>query len=104
MYFFYPETKDRNLESIEALFSPKSPFCSAMERSDRENGDVSAKDGGKEAAKRRISVLSVESEKGGGRVRWRCDLLCLYLSSYGELKLRMCFCGTYIIFIVMSTL
>jgi hypothetical protein len=33
VYFFYSETKDRSLESIEALFSSTSSFYWAMERS-----------------------------------------------------------------------
>ncbi|KAL7424631.1 hypothetical protein Q5752_000315 [Cryptotrichosporon argae] len=44
VYFFYPETKDRSLESINILFIPNSPFNSAAEKSWREhhNGDVLA--------------------------------------------------------------
>jgi hypothetical protein len=63
VYFFYPETKDRSLESIEALFSSSSPFYSAMETSYRENGDVIAMKGGREEVERRVSVISIKSEK-----------------------------------------
>jgi sugar porter (SP) family MFS transporter len=61
IYFFYPETKDRSLESIEALFSSSSPFYSAMERSYREYGDVIALKGGREEVERRVSVISIKS-------------------------------------------
>ena len=40
IFFFYPETKDRSLESIEAMFTPKSPFHSKMEEAYRNAGDV----------------------------------------------------------------
>lgn len=42
VYFFYPETSDRSLESIDAMFSTRSPFHSAMEKAYRDagNGDV----------------------------------------------------------------
>ena len=42
VYFFYPETADRSLESIGALFIPDSPFNSAMEKSYQENGTIVA--------------------------------------------------------------
>jgi hypothetical protein len=42
VYFFYPETADRSLESIEAMFSSKSPFYSKMEAAYRAEGDVLA--------------------------------------------------------------
>ncbi|KAH8786787.1 general substrate transporter [Hyaloscypha sp. PMI_1271] len=42
VYFFYPETADRSLESIEAMFSSKSPFYSKMEQAYRAEGDVLA--------------------------------------------------------------
>lgn len=35
VFLFYPETKDRSLESIEAMFSSRSPFYPAMERAYR---------------------------------------------------------------------
>ena len=42
VFFFYPETKDRSLESINLLFIPDSPFNSAAERSWKEHngGDI----------------------------------------------------------------
>lgn len=64
VFLFYPETKDRSLESIEALFITKSPFYWAMEKSYRENGDVLAARGGREAVERKMSVISIHSEKG----------------------------------------
>lgn len=44
VYFFYPETKDRSLESIDAMFSTSSPFYAKMEAAYRAagNGDVLA--------------------------------------------------------------
>lgn len=36
VYFLYPETAGRSLESIDALFSTKSPFYRAQERAYRE--------------------------------------------------------------------
>ncbi len=36
----YPETADRSLESIDALFSTNRPFNWDMERAYREHGDV----------------------------------------------------------------
>ncbi|KAN0113175.1 putative MFS sugar transporter [Hyaloscypha variabilis] len=42
VYFFYPETADRSLESIEAMFSSKSPFYSKMEQAYKAEGDVLA--------------------------------------------------------------
>lgn len=42
IFCFCPETADRSLESIDAMFSTRSPFHNAMERAYREagNGDV----------------------------------------------------------------
>ncbi|CAK7232214.1 hypothetical protein SCUCBS95973_008185 [Sporothrix curviconia] len=42
VYLFYPETADRSLESIDALFSTSSPFNWNMEKAYREHGDVLA--------------------------------------------------------------
>ncbi|EFW99323.1 major facilitator superfamily transporter sugar [Grosmannia clavigera kw1407] len=42
VYFFYPETTDRSLESIDALFSTSSPFSWDMEDAYRKHGDVLA--------------------------------------------------------------
>ncbi|KAH7397851.1 major facilitator superfamily transporter sugar [Cadophora sp. MPI-SDFR-AT-0126] len=52
VFFFYPETSDRSLESIDAMFSTKSPLHSAMEKAYREagNGDV--------LGQRRLSVAN----------------------------------------------
>ncbi|KAL4781659.1 general substrate transporter [Aspergillus varians] len=40
VYFFYPETRNRSLESIDALFSTPSPFYWEMERAYRLHSDV----------------------------------------------------------------
>ncbi|KAL2075199.1 hypothetical protein VTL71DRAFT_141 [Oculimacula yallundae] len=42
VFFFYPETSGRSLESIDAMFSTSSPLHSAMEKAYRDsgNGDV----------------------------------------------------------------
>ncbi|OOQ89647.1 hexose carrier protein [Penicillium brasilianum] len=40
VYLFYPETRGRSLESIEALFSTKSPFYWKMEQAYSLHGDV----------------------------------------------------------------
>jgi hypothetical protein len=40
VFLFYPETADRSLESIEAMFSPKSPFYKKMEEAYKKSGDV----------------------------------------------------------------
>lgn len=40
VYLFYPETANRSLESIGALFVPSSPFNSVAERSYVENGNT----------------------------------------------------------------
>jgi sugar porter (SP) family MFS transporter len=42
VFFFYPETAERSLESIEAMFSTRSPFYSKMEAAYRNagSGDV----------------------------------------------------------------
>lgn len=42
VYFFYPETADRSLESIEAMFSSRSPLYTKMEEAYRAQGDVLA--------------------------------------------------------------
>ena len=36
----YPETANRSLESIDALFSTNKPFIWDMERAYREHGDI----------------------------------------------------------------
>lgn len=45
VYLFYPETRNRSLESIDALFSTKSPFYWEMERAYRMHSDVLAEKG-----------------------------------------------------------
>ncbi|KAJ5201460.1 uncharacterized protein N7498_006123 [Penicillium cinerascens] len=40
VYLFYPETRNRSLESIEALFSTSSPFYWKMEQAFKLHGDV----------------------------------------------------------------
>jgi len=60
--FFYPETKDRSLESINAMFASSSPFYFAMERSYIERG-VIAMEGGREAVVRKLSVISEKAGK-----------------------------------------
>lgn len=62
-YFFYPETKDRSLESIEAMFSSSSPLYSAVEKSYQDKGDVIAMKGGREEVGRKMSVISISSQK-----------------------------------------
>src|SRR4051812_22533666 len=42
VFLFYPETADRSLESIEAMFSSKSPLYSKMEEAYKAEGDVLA--------------------------------------------------------------
>jgi len=59
VYLLYPETRNRSLESIEALFSSKSPFSWNMERAFAEHGDVLAEKGGREAVERKLSVIHV---------------------------------------------
>ncbi|KAJ5594996.1 uncharacterized protein N7459_001204 [Penicillium hispanicum] len=45
VYLFYPETRNRSLESIEALFSTASPFHWKMEDAYKLHGDVLAEHG-----------------------------------------------------------
>ena len=45
VYLFYPETRNRSLESIEALLSTSSPFYWKMERAYQLRGDVLAEKG-----------------------------------------------------------
>lgn len=62
VYLFYPETKDRTLESIAILFMPKSPFNWAAEKSWQEhaNGDILALDDGAEG---NVPTIHASSEK-----------------------------------------
>ncbi|KAJ5513313.1 hypothetical protein N7463_002865 [Penicillium fimorum] len=45
VYLFYPETRNRSLESIDALFSTSSPFYWKMEQAYKLHGDVLAEHG-----------------------------------------------------------
>ncbi|KAJ5959440.1 uncharacterized protein N7479_006590 [Penicillium vulpinum] len=45
VYLFYPETRNRSLESIDALFSTPSPFYWKMEQAYKLHGDVLAEHG-----------------------------------------------------------
>ncbi|KAL2822404.1 general substrate transporter [Aspergillus granulosus] len=61
VYLFYPETRNRSLESIDALFSTPSPFYREMERAYRLYNDV--------LAERGIDIVKAEegrSEKPAG--------------------------------------
>ncbi|KAF2141329.1 uncharacterized protein K452DRAFT_38133 [Aplosporella prunicola CBS 121167] len=63
VYLFYPETADRSLESIDALFAPSSPFSWRMEQAYQEHGDV--------LAERGLSVQEVQAKgatSGDGRL------------------------------------
>ncbi|KAJ5861838.1 uncharacterized protein N7529_009148 [Penicillium soppii] len=46
VYLFYPETCNRSLESIEALFSTESPFYWKMEEAFKLHGDILVEHGG----------------------------------------------------------
>lgn len=45
VFLFYPETRNRSLESIEALFSAPGPFYWQMERAYKAHSDVLAEHG-----------------------------------------------------------
>ena len=45
------------------MFSRRSPFYPAMKRSYREQGDVLAQKGGREEVERKLSVISISSER-----------------------------------------
>ncbi len=62
VYLLYPETRNRSLESTEALFSSSSPFNWSMERAFTKHGDVLAEKGGREAVERKFSVVNMEKE------------------------------------------
>ncbi|KIA75412.1 MFS sugar transporter [Aspergillus ustus] len=63
VYLFYPETCDRSLESIDALFSTPSPFFWEMERAYRMHSDV--------LTERGIEVLKVDEERSEKPVECR---------------------------------
>lgn len=46
IFLFYPETKNRSLESMDAMFSSSGPFYKDMERAYAANGDVLVVGGG----------------------------------------------------------
>lgn len=48
VYLFYPETGDRSLESINALFSTSSPLSWKMEEAYRHHGGVLGASGAEE--------------------------------------------------------
>lgn len=58
VYFFYPETANRSLESIEAMFTSSSPLYSHMEKAYALNKDVIITRGGAVADEKRFSVSS----------------------------------------------
>ncbi len=60
---FYPETADRSLESIDAMFSTKPPFYWNMEAAYRARGDVLKEHGGQEAVERKTSIMSLTERK-----------------------------------------
>ncbi|KAM3065591.1 hypothetical protein ACMFMG_011301 [Clarireedia jacksonii] len=60
VFFFYPETKDRSLESIDAMFSSSRPFYKDMERAYAADGGVLAMRGGLEEVRRKSSIQMEE--------------------------------------------
>lgn len=44
VYFFYPETAQRSLESIETMFASESPLFRQMEKTYHQNKDILARD------------------------------------------------------------
>ncbi|KAK4995734.1 hypothetical protein LTR66_004501 [Elasticomyces elasticus] len=61
IYLLYPETADRSLESIEALFSTSSPLNSSMEAAYRAHSDVLATRGLSVASFKEAKAASQES-------------------------------------------
>ncbi len=61
----YPETADRSLESIDALFSTNSPFNWNMEQAYREHGDVLREHPVTDPSLENVSDSAKESEKAG---------------------------------------
>jgi hypothetical protein len=57
VFFFYPETADRSLESIDAMFTTKSPLYIKMEAAYKANGN------GDVLAARGQSVSRVEDKE-----------------------------------------
>jgi len=65
VYLVYPETKDRSLESIDAMFTSRSPLFKSMEREYFRHHDIVAEAGGREAVERKLSVVDAKSNEGG---------------------------------------
>ncbi|QDS74059.1 hypothetical protein FKW77_009330 [Venturia effusa] len=65
VFFFYPETKDRSLESIDAMFTTSSPLYTAMERAYARYGNVIVEKGEREldGRKRRVEMAEDTKEK-----------------------------------------
>ncbi|KAK3619482.1 hypothetical protein LTR56_023983 [Elasticomyces elasticus] len=60
VWFFYPETKDRSLESIDAMFNARKPFYRDMERAYAAGADVLAARGMSDTDLKR----SMQAEEG----------------------------------------
>ena len=56
MYFFYPETANRSLESINVMFAPSRPFFRDMKKAYAADGDVLANYGGIDEVRRKSDV------------------------------------------------
>ncbi|KAJ6028000.1 hypothetical protein N7540_003576 [Penicillium herquei] len=63
VYLFYPETRNRSLESIEALFSTSSPFYWKMEQAYMLHGDVLAEHGVTRSETDEMDRMEVNSDK-----------------------------------------
>ena len=77
VFLFYPETKDRSLESINLLFEPNSPFNSAAERSWKEHngGDIIAgRERDVENRKKKIESNSNDIQVGVLKPEWTTNL------------------------------
>ncbi|KAL4965738.1 putative MFS sugar transporter [Aspergillus stella-maris] len=61
VYLFYPETRNRSLESINALFSTPSPFYSDMEKAYQMHSDVLAEKGTAKHDDERIDTAGKDS-------------------------------------------
>jgi hypothetical protein len=65
VFLFYPETCNRSLESIEALFSTPSPFYWQMEKAYRVHSDVLAEHGmaeGQDIKMQSLKDVSIHDE------------------------------------------
>jgi hypothetical protein len=60
VFFFYPETNGRSLESIDAMFTPDSPTFRAMERAYAQYGNVLAQEKGSEEEEQGRKASMVE--------------------------------------------